>query len=115
MGGNSDAQAAIYCLNIRPKTQYKVYCKLSRSVPCLLMCHIRVCSHGTRCAGEIAAKRDNGVCGLGVAYDSKIAGIISSHPLEHTYFRSHIVHPVLTFDFLCLVCRSAHVGSALHD
>jgi len=32
-------------------------------------------SHGTRCAGEIAAARDNGVCGVGVAYDSKIAGI----------------------------------------
>lgn len=32
-------------------------------------------SHGTRCAGEIAAKRDNGICGLGVAYDSKIAGL----------------------------------------
>ncbi|XP_050061119.1 neuroendocrine convertase 2 [Aphis gossypii] len=32
-------------------------------------------SHGTRCAGEVAAARDNGVCGTGVAYDSKIAGI----------------------------------------
>ena len=32
-------------------------------------------SHGTRCAGEIASKRDNGICGVGVAYDSKIAGI----------------------------------------
>lgn len=32
-------------------------------------------SHGTRCAGEIAAARDNGVCGVGVAYDSQIAGI----------------------------------------
>ncbi|KAJ9584139.1 hypothetical protein L9F63_021516, partial [Diploptera punctata] len=31
--------------------------------------------HGTRCAGEVAAARDNGVCGVGVAYDSKIAGI----------------------------------------
>lgn len=31
-------------------------------------------SHGTRCAGEIAAKRDNNACGVGVAYDSKIAG-----------------------------------------
>uniref|UniRef100_A0A915KMT9 Uncharacterized protein n=1 Tax=Romanomermis culicivorax TaxID=13658 RepID=A0A915KMT9_ROMCU len=30
-------------------------------------------SHGTRCAGEIAAARDNGVCGVGVAYNSKIA------------------------------------------
>ncbi|CAH1790843.1 unnamed protein product [Owenia fusiformis] len=32
-------------------------------------------SHGTRCAGEISARRDNGVCGVGVAYDSKIAGL----------------------------------------
>lgn len=31
-------------------------------------------SHGTRCAGEVAAARDNDVCGVGVAYDSKIAG-----------------------------------------
>jgi hypothetical protein len=28
-----------------------------------------------RCAGEIAAARDNGVCGVGVAYDSMVAGI----------------------------------------
>jgi len=32
-------------------------------------------SHGTRCAGEVAAARDNGVCGVGVAYDSLVAGI----------------------------------------
>ncbi|KAL4792549.1 peptidase S8/S53 domain-containing protein [Aspergillus venezuelensis] len=30
--------------------------------------------HGTRCAGEIAAAR-NDVCGVGIAYDSKVAGI----------------------------------------
>ena len=30
--------------------------------------------HGTRCAGEVAAVR-NDVCGIGVAYDAKIAGI----------------------------------------
>lgn len=30
--------------------------------------------HGTRCAGEIAAVR-NEVCGVGMAYDSKVAGI----------------------------------------
>lgn len=29
--------------------------------------------HGTRCAGEVAAVR-NGVCGVGVAYDAKVAG-----------------------------------------
>ncbi|KAJ4290763.1 pheromone processing endoprotease [Collariella sp. IMI 366227] len=30
--------------------------------------------HGTRCAGEVAAAR-NDVCGVGVAYDAKIAGL----------------------------------------
>ncbi|KOB77625.1 putative neuroendocrine convertase, partial [Operophtera brumata] len=30
-------------------------------------------NHGTRCAGEVAAARDNGVCGVGVAYHSKVA------------------------------------------
>jgi len=32
-------------------------------------------SHGTRCAGEIAAVADNGICGVGIAYDSKIAAV----------------------------------------
>lgn len=32
-------------------------------------------SHGTRCAGEVAAKRDNAKCGVGVAYGSKVAGL----------------------------------------
>lgn len=30
--------------------------------------------HGTRCAGEIAAVRNN-VCGVGVAYDSRVSGV----------------------------------------
>lgn len=38
----------------------------------LLLCYF---SHGTRCAGEVAAARDNDICGVGVAYDSKVAGI----------------------------------------
>lgn len=37
--------------------------------------HLVIRSDLLRCAGEIAAARDNGVCGVGVAYDSKIAGI----------------------------------------
>lgn len=38
--------------------------------------------HGTRCAGEIAAVRNN-VCGVGMAYDSKVAGIrILSKPIS---------------------------------
>ena len=37
--------------------------------------------HGTRCAGEIAAGKNN-VCGVGMAYDSKVAGIrILSKPI----------------------------------
>jgi kexin len=31
--------------------------------------------HGTRCAAEIAASKGNNYCGVGVAYDSQVAGI----------------------------------------
>ncbi|EEH07289.1 kex protein [Histoplasma capsulatum G186AR] len=38
--------------------------------------------HGTRCAGEIAAVR-NDICGVGVAYDSRVSGIrILSKPVS---------------------------------
>lgn len=30
--------------------------------------------HGTRCAGQIAAVK-NDVCGVGIAYNSKVAGV----------------------------------------
>jgi hypothetical protein len=46
-------------------------------MPSLIPCYRSVRSHGTRCAGEVAAARDNGVCGVGVAYDSKIAGNVA--------------------------------------
>ncbi|KAF1741174.1 hypothetical protein MXB_2150, partial [Myxobolus squamalis] len=32
-------------------------------------------AHGTRCAGEIAAQANNKICGVGVAYNSRIGGI----------------------------------------
>nr|AID23655.1 prohormone convertase 2 [Hofstenia miamia] len=32
-------------------------------------------SHGTRCAGEVVAVADNGICGIGIAFNAKIAGI----------------------------------------
>ena len=32
-------------------------------------------SHGTRCAGEIAAAGNNSVCGVGVAYEANIGGM----------------------------------------
>ena len=28
--------------------------------------------HGTRCAGEVAAVANNGVCGVGIAYNASI-------------------------------------------
>ncbi|XP_006789716.1 furin (paired basic amino acid cleaving enzyme) b [Neolamprologus brichardi] len=31
--------------------------------------------HGTRCAGEVAGAANNGVCGVGVAYNAKIGGV----------------------------------------
>lgn len=31
--------------------------------------------HGTRCAGEVSATANNSVCGIGVAYDSRIGGV----------------------------------------
>ena len=31
-------------------------------------------NHGTNVAGQIAMKHNNTVCGVGVAYDAKIAG-----------------------------------------
>lgn len=31
--------------------------------------------HGTRCAGLIAAKANNGVCGVGIAYNARISAI----------------------------------------
>lgn len=38
--------------------------------------------HGTRCAGQIAAGKNN-VCGVGIAYDSKVAGVrILSKPIS---------------------------------
>lgn len=32
------------------------------------------CSHGTECAGTAAAEANNELCGVGVAYQSWIAG-----------------------------------------
>ena len=32
-------------------------------------------THGTQCAGIIGMAKDNNKCGVGVAYNSKIAGL----------------------------------------
>lgn len=43
----------------------------------LILCsvHLSAASHGTRCAGEVSASANNNICGVGVAYNSKVAGV----------------------------------------
>ncbi|KAI1230577.1 hypothetical protein IHE44_0010043 [Lamprotornis superbus] len=36
--------------------------------------------HGTRCAGEVAAVANNGICGVGVAYNARIGGVPRPFP-----------------------------------
>ena len=50
-------------------------------------------NHGTRCAGIVAARADNGVCGVGVAPDAKVGGkatLLATlnifHPQETTWW-----------------------------
>lgn len=40
-------------------------------------------SHGTRCAGAAVANANNSVCGVGVAYDAQIAGILNKLRLKN--------------------------------
>ena len=35
--------------------------------------------HGTRCAGEVAAVANNGVCGVGIAYNASIGETTLEH------------------------------------
>lgn len=69
-------------------------------------------SHGTRCAGEVSAKRDNNVCGVGVAYNSRVAGtsvLISSLRVIHSLYMC------MRF-FSCQIAhRHSNVGPAVHD
>ena len=37
---------------------------------------ISICvQHGSKCAGVIAGKRNNDLCGVGIAYEANITGI----------------------------------------
>ena len=39
-------------------------------------------SHGTECAGVVSMSKSNGLCGVGVAYDAKVAGINFNYTLK---------------------------------
>jgi proprotein convertase subtilisin/kexin type 2 len=45
-------------------------------------------SHGTRCAGEIAAVADNGICGVGIAFNSKVSDILFDMPTRNVPTRN---------------------------
>lgn len=55
-----------------PCVAYKLY---FLNIPLVLSLFL-LCRHGTRCAGEVAAVANNGICGVGVAYDAKIGGMV---------------------------------------
>ena len=45
-------------------------------------------SHGTRCAGEIAAKANNKDCGVGIAHGCNIGGKIYHVTFNHLFYSS---------------------------
>lgn len=47
------------------------------NIPLSLSHSFLLSRHGTRCAGEVAAVANNGICGVGVAYNAKIGGGVS--------------------------------------
>ncbi len=62
-------------------------------------------SHGTRCAGEVAAKANNSVCGVGVAYNANIGGMLMNKGDLWKHFK------IL---FVCtLVCNGNMLGANL--
>ena len=65
-----------------------------------------VSSHGTRCAGEIAAEADNDVCGVGISYNAGIGG---------KKFWTNEVFNLLIESYLrlCLAClaHAGHIGT----
>ena len=62
-------------------------------------------SHGTRCAGEVAALANNSICGTGVAYQAHVGGMIFSETIfvsfslqlvnETGFLMRNIVQPLL--------------------
>jgi len=50
--------------------------------------------HGTRCAGEIAMQADNKKCGVGVAFNSKVGGVLSKSvcPLSVSFFNQSCLY-----------------------
>ncbi|XP_054286623.1 neuroendocrine convertase 1-like [Macrosteles quadrilineatus] len=56
-------------------------------------------SHGTKCAGEIAMVANNNKCGVGVAYDAKVAGVkvLGHRSVDYVEARG-LIHMLKEFD-----------------
>lgn len=61
-------------LTIMTTTPHLKTMGITSKILCICM-HMYGCRHGTRCAGEVAATAGNNVCGVGVAFHSKIGGV----------------------------------------
>lgn len=57
-----------------------------------LCCFDVFCSHGTRCAGEVAATANNSICGVGIAYNANIGGTSSSRFQSIADFRYNLTN-----------------------
>ena len=72
-------------------------------------------SHGTRCAGEVSAKRDNNVCGVGVAYNSRVAGWKRIFFFSPIFATNHLFLKPINYKIFSISTRHSNARPALHD
>ena len=56
-------------------------------------------SHGTRCAGEIAMKPNNNICGVGVAYGAKIGTYVKLREKSTTNILAKVINTLFKIAF----------------
>lgn len=63
-------------------------------------------SHGTRCAGEVAAQANNSNCCVGIAYNARIGGRLTDHSFlffQDLYYQAPLLSLLSVFyDLFCL-------------
>ena len=59
--------------------------------PSISMLNVLLYRHGTRCAGEVAAKANNNKCVVGAAYNSRIGGEYKKDNSQHLIQLFHVV------------------------
>ena len=61
-------------------------------------------AHGTKCAGLIAAKADNGKCIAGVAYNAGIGGVRMLGPGMKLFLKSHVRWRICMLTYCKHIC-----------